>query len=434
MKTNIFLNCAFISCLLITGIERGIAQSIESVNVESVLKLAGANNLTVKEYQLRYEQALAEQTKAQEWWLPNIYAGTSTHFLTGDAMNTDGKIFTDVTRNNLWAGLGVSAEIDFARGKYDLLAAKQRAKAAGYQSSAERNRAILQALMTYFDMQADQVKYLFLQQLIKQADTLAQQVKVKVDAGLMYESEYLMASSNFSHLKVSMLQAKADWQREGIALASLLNLKNTGGMLSADTALIPLQIVREQTVADYMSNIEKRPEYLGLNEQLKSYYTLRKAAVNGIYKPKLRIGTDNGPFGGLGKTFQNTYQFNASLVWTLPLALLTTKGDIKRWDAQIKIQQNQVEQFRNLFVQEVTGANMQLQNSKEQVDVAKAALRTSGEAVYQGTQRQKLGTARPFEVFQSEQFYLQTQIDYLNAVANYNKAQYALYVAMGNNL
>lgn len=434
MKTNIFLKCAFISCLLITVLQQVTAQPIEAINVESVLKLAGANNLTVKEYQLRYEQALAEQTRAQEWWLPNLYAGTSTHFLTGAAMNTDGKIFTGVRQNNLWAGLGASAEIDFARGKYDVLAAKQRVKVAAYQSSAERNKAVLQALTTYFDMQADQVKYLFLQQLIKQADTLAQQVKVKVDAGLMYQSEYLMASSNFNHLKVSMLQAKADWQGKGIALARLLNIENPSGMLSADTTLIPLQIVPQQTVSNYMRNVEKRPEYSGLKEQLNSFYTLRQGAVKGFYKPKLRIGTDNGPFGGFGKTFQNTYQFNASLVWTLPLGLLTYKGDIKRWDAQIKLQQNQVEQFKNEFVQEVTDAGMQLQNTKEQMDVAKEALRSSGEALYQGTERQKLGTAKPFEVFQSQQFYLQAQIDYLNAVASYNKAQYALYVAIGNNL
>ena len=94
------------------------AQETMAVNIETVFKLAGANNLTIKEYELKYQQALADQSKAKEWWLPNIYAGASTHYLNGAAMNTDGKIFTGLNRNNLWAGLGITAEIDFSKGFY----------------------------------------------------------------------------------------------------------------------------------------------------------------------------------------------------------------------------------------------------------------------------------------------------------------------------
>ncbi len=184
------------------------------VNIETVLKLAGANNLTVQEYQLKYQQALAEQSKAKEWWLPNIYAGATTHYLNGAAMNTDGKIFTDVKQNNLWAGLGIGAEIDFSKGFYQSLAAKQKAEAMNYRSVAEKNIAILQAVQTYFDLQAEQLKYFFLQQIVNQSDTLSQQIKIKMDAGLLYQSDYLMSQSNFNHLKISMLQAKAEWQKK----------------------------------------------------------------------------------------------------------------------------------------------------------------------------------------------------------------------------
>ncbi len=66
--------------------------------------------------------------------------------------------------------------------------------------------------------------------------------------------------------------------------------------------------------------------------------------------------------------------------------------------------------------------------------IAKQALQSATEGLNQSIGRQKLGTAKPFEVFQSQQFYLQAQVDYINALTNYNKAQYALYVATGNNL
>lgn len=62
------------------------------------------------------------------------------------------------------------------------------------------------------------------------------------------------------------------------------------------------------------------------------------------------------------------------------------------------------------------------------------SLATKRGGLSQSIERQKLGTVKPFEVFQSQQFYLQAQIDYLQAVADYNKAQFALRVAQGEIL
>ena len=411
------------------------AQQNFPVNLETVLKLAGANNLTIQEYQLKYQQALAEQSKAKEWWLPNIYFGASTHYLNGAAMNTDGEIFTDIKRNNLWTGLGIGAEIDFSKGFYSSLAAKQKAEAMNYQSTAEKNKMILQAVQGYFDLQAEQLKYFFLQQLVGQSDTLSQQIKIKVDAGLLYQSDYLLSQSNYNHLKISMLQTKIEWQKKSAELVNLLNLENNVSLVSADTSLIPLKLIEQKNdTATYKNSFEKRAEYLGLNSELQSFQTLRKTANQGLLLPKLRAGFDNGAFGAYTTPLYNTYQFNASLLWNLPLGRFTYKGDLKKYDTQILIQQNEIEQFKNQYQQENSIANSQLQITEEQMTIAKQALQSSTEALSQSIERQKLGTAKPFEVFQAQQFLLQAQTDYLKSVSEFNKAQYSLYVAMGNNL
>lgn len=417
--------------LIVTATFTANAQQNFSVNLETVLKLAGANNLTVQEYQLKYQQALAEQSKANEWWLPNIYAGATTHYLNGAAMNTDGKIFTGVNRNNLWAGLGIAAEIDFSKGIYQSLAAKQKSQAADYFSTAEKNKAILNAVQTYFDLQAEQLKYFFLQQLVNQTDTLSQQIKIKVDAGLLYQSDYFLSQSNYSHLKISMLQTKVEWQNKSAELTNLLNLENNISLVSADTTLIPLSFTVQPTDTN---GFEKRPEYLGLNSQLQSFQTLRKTTNQGLLMPKLRVGFDNGAFGGYTTSLYNTYQFNASLLWNLPLGRLTYKGDLKKFDAQIFIQQNEIEQFKNQYQLEISIATSQIKIAGEQTTIAKLALQSSTEALNQSIERQKIGTAKPFEVFQAQQFFLQAQTDYLKAVSEYNKAQFALKVAKGEML
>ncbi len=416
---------------LLTAAISANGQDLHPLSMETVLQLAGANNLTVKEYQLKYQQALAEQSKAKEWWLPEVFVGVSTHYLNGAAMNGNGIFFTEVNRDNLWAGLGLNMEIDFNKGMYQPLAAKQKAQAAQYFSIAEKNKAILKAVQTCFDLQTEQLKYAFLQTLVNQSDTLSQQIEVQVKAGLRYQSEYLLAKSNQKHLQISLLQSKMEWQKQSAALANLLNLENNIQLVSADTSLLPLSFEMQ---ADNTISIEKRNEYLGLNSELQSVQTLRKATNEGLLLPKLRLGTDNGAFGAYSKPFYNTYQINASLFWTLPLGRLTYKGDLKQWDVKVMQKQNEIEQFKNQFQQEIATAKAQLQIATEQITVAKEALQLAGEALNQSVQRQKLGTVKPFEVFQAQQFYLQAQMDYLKAVGENNKAYFASKVAEGQLL
>lgn len=431
MSISIKLKKVVVPFILLIATQATNAQQPFAINLESVLQLAGANNLTVKEYQLRYQQAVADQSKAKEWWLPNIYAGYSTHYLNGAAMNTDGRIFTGVKQNNLWTGLGIAAEIDFGKGFYQSLAARQKAQSVSYFSVAEKNKAVLNAIHSYYDLQAAQLKYIFLKQLAEQSDTISQQIKIKVDVGLAYQSDYLLAQSNFKHITISMLQAKSDWSKMSAVLGSLLNLESNTKLLSADTVLAPLQLT---TVLNDTAGFQKRPEYLGLNASLQSYKTLRKTINQSLFIPRLKVGFDNGSFGAYSAQLYNTYQLNASLLWNLPLGRLTYKGDIKQWNAQIALQQNSVAQFQNQYQQETATAAAQVQIANEQITIAKEGLQSASEALYQSTERQKLGTAKPFEVFQVQQYYIQAQLDYINAVSEYNKAQYALFVATGNNL
>ncbi len=422
-------------CLCVFVAISSFAQQPFAINLETVLKLAGANDLVIKEYEARYQLTLAELAKAKEWWLPNIYFGASTHFLKGAAMNTDGKILTDVKRNNLWAGLGIGAEIDFTKGFYSPLAAMQKADAVNYKGTAEKNQTVLKAVQAYFDLQAEQLKYFFLQQLLNQSDTLSQQIKIKVDAGLLYQSDYLLSQSNYNHLEISKLQTKIEWQKKSAELTNLLNLEKNISLISADTSLIPLKFAEQVTDTTlYKTGFEKRAEFSALNSELQSFQTLRKTANQGLLLPKLRLGFDNGGFGSYSFPVYNTYQFNASLLWNLPLGWFTYKGDLKKYDSQILIQQNKIEQFKNQYQQQISIANSQLQITEEQMNIAKIALRSSTEALHQSMERQKLGTAKPFEVFQAQQFLLQAQTDYVKAVAEFNKSQFALKVVTGKNL
>lgn len=409
------------------------SQNISPITAQTILQLAGANNLTIKEYKARYQQAMADQVKAGEWWLPVLRAGVTTHYLHGAATNTIPNIVTGLNQNYLFSALGFSAEIDFNKGRYEYLAAKQTSVASNYTSIAARNQTILNALQTYYDLQAAQLSYLFLNQLAQQADTLTKQLKIQVDIGLRYQSEYLLAASNAQHYHIQALQQQENWQKSGVTLATLLNLTDNIQLISADTLMVPLKNDLMPDTA-LTKNYRVRPEYKSLEAELSSYQITRKISAAGFVLPKITIGTNDGLLGTYAYPLYGSYQVNASVIWTLPLGRLFKRGELQRQDARIAVQEVKIEQFKNQYLNETRIANIQMRYAYQQLLAASSALRMAGDALLQSQQRQQLGTAKAFEVIQAQQVYLQIKLDDLRAIAEYNKAVYAYYVATGGNL
>ncbi|MFT5802475.1 MAG: outer membrane protein TolC, partial [Nonlabens sp.] len=208
---NRFKEMRILTCvlfLLVGNTAKVSAQDTIAINLETILKVGGAANLTIKEYKERQELSLAKLAKAKEWWLPEVYAGVQTHQLWGAAMNADGRFFLDVTRQNLWGGLGVNATWDFAEGIYNVKAAHLKSEANKYLTQAESNQQLLKMIHSYYDLMTAQLNFNAYESLVIQSDKIAQQIQIQLEAGLLYESDLLVAKSNKNHLQLEMIQAK----------------------------------------------------------------------------------------------------------------------------------------------------------------------------------------------------------------------------------
>jgi outer membrane protein TolC len=73
----------------------------------------------------------------------------------------------------------------------------------------------------------------------------------------------------------------------------------------------------------------------------------------------------------------------------------------------MRLNEIEAEQFKVQINEEIANATSDLQLGKEQIETATEALDFTSEALRQSIARQELGTARPFEVFQAQQFFLQ---------------------------
>ena len=438
---------SFVLFLLIANTTKALAQDTIPINLEKILELGGADNLTIKEYKERQELSLAKLAKAKEWWLPELYAGAETHQLWGAAMNTGGRFFLDVNRQNLWTGLGLNAHWDFADGIYNAKSANLRSQASQYLTQAERNQQLLKMIDAYYKLMTAQLNYSAYQNLVGQSDTIALQIQVQVDAGLRYQSELLLAKSNKNHLQVEMLNAKKEYNNASANLKKLLNIEQNIKLASAEKSLLPLDFNVELNAIDDSVYLN-RPEMKANELEIQALEIERKKYTTGLLIPELNVGTYGSYFGRITGNvlpidpvqYPNPQQLyptgalNVSLKWKIPLGAITYQGDKKTFDSKIDLKEIETEQFRAQINEEIANAESDLQLGKEQIEITKEALDLTTEALYQSIERQKLGTAKPFEVFQAQQFFLQAQLDYIKAIANYNLAQYELQVATGNNL
>jgi len=405
------------------------------INLPTILKLAGANNLTIKQYELQYELSLAQIDKAKEWFLPTISVGPTMHYLSGAVMQTNGSILNDATQKELWLGGGIIGTLDFKSGIYNVMAKKQQSVAVKFESQTQRNGIILEAISEYYDLIVAQFNYNQLFNLLSQSDTLSQQIKVQVDAGIRYQSEYLLAQSNYNHIYFELTDAQVQMRKKSDALLSILNIDTNALLISSDTGIAPMQIVPGATDTGLTSQyVQNRPEYKSMQAELNSVQAEKKSTTVGLLMPKLEVATPDAMLGTFGEPYNNSYRLDAGLLWDIPIGRIIYKGDLKTYNAEINMEQNDMQQFGNVVHQQVADARAQIELSAEQMNFSRQSLAQSNKALTQSIEREKLGTVQPFEVFQSEQFYVQAENDYLKAVSDYNKAQYQLYVAMGNNL
>jgi len=407
----------------------------QPINLETALTLGGANNLTIKEFKLKQELAAAELTKSKEWWLPDLYAGVTSHQLNGNAMNGDGNFFVDVDRQSFWGGIGLNATWNFGDGIFLAKAAELRSEAAFHQTAAEKNHALLDIIESYYDFLAAQLYYAAYEKLATQADTIAQQMSLQVQIGLRLQSDELLAKSNYNHLRVEMLNARNDWNDAKAELTRLLNLDPYKKLIAVDNILVPLDLITGMAPPSiYDSSYQKRPEIKSQTLTLASLNQAKRTTTSGLWLPELQVGTYGSYFGGVFEPINPTSEVNAALMWKIPLGRLTYGGTLQKFNTQIGLQENEIAQTKAKINAEVMASSMQISTYKEQIEISLEGSQMAEEALNQTLQRQSLGMVRPLEILQAQEMFMKSRLDYLKAVASYNKAQYSYFVAIGNNL
>jgi len=421
-----YLVCYFIIGMALQPIQA--QNEIRPMTLTEVLERSGASSLHIQIWKQKYQMAVADEKLAAEWWMPTLYAGVQTHFRAGAAMNGDGRFFTDVRRDNMWAGVGFDVEWDLGKGPYERKIAIGKAEVMGLQTLVERQNHILKTVLTYFELQAENQKVFAYNELLLRSDSLIQQLSIQVEGGLAYASDLLLARSKHAHLQFSITESQKNQQNEAHLLRQLLSIREDHLILPSDT-FGPVELPREG-----FFSISFRPEWDQL--QIKKAILLDEEAIigKGQRLPTLKAGAFTSLFGDVVSPLYFTNQLNMAITWDLPLGRVFSQAEKQQLHVKSNMQELQLQALEQDILLEVRQGHNEIISSKTQINFAKESMRLAALALSQSQGRQKLRMAQPFEVFHAREALIIAQMDYIEAVKTHNQAQYKLYVALGNKL
>ena len=181
---------------------------------------------------------------------------------------------------------------------------------------------------------------------------------------------------------------------------------------------------------------------------LKSISAEKLTTTKAFFIPNLRLNSFGSLYGGLlgpvslmpsspGSEIKQLYpttSLNFSLQWKIPIEKLIYNGPTKKMEASEQIKELEIKEIKAAINQDIVTAKQNIIITKQQTELANKAYLQSKEAFNQCAKRQELGTLRLFELLQTQEIFIKSKLDYIEAIANYNKAQYAFQLATGINL
>jgi outer membrane protein TolC len=438
-------------------------EAINAIDLACALRLAGVSNPDMLLARQRVAQAAALQFLALSFVLPNLNTGLNYDDHNGPLQQSSGNILT-VNRQALYLGLGAGAiaagtvgipglqyTLNLSDGIFGYLAARYNLRARAAENIAVRNQMLLRVATAYMRLvRAESFLNIALKNQ-EMAHQIAYLTAAHARAGTGRQADADRAASELAYRNEVILQAEQEILVASASLAALLNIPPSVQLHAIDGWIVPTEIVPNSLPLHDLIFIatQQRPELAARrNDILVAVQQLRRQIFMPL-SPMILAGYSAGTFGGGSNLvaypngfqgFQGPYfgNFGARqdvdviMFWTAQNMGMGNLGKIRVARADQGIAQLEFLRELNRVRDEVAVAYARMHASYAQIDIARlgteAALRS-----YNEDYRRIYSTARglPIELLNSFHLLADARMQYLDAVVNYDAAQFALYVALG---
>jgi outer membrane protein TolC len=437
------------------------------VDLPSALRLAGVQNPEILLALQRVEEAVAARQLAAAQLLPSANAGTSVNIHDGPLQASTGQII-EVNRGSMYLGLGA-----FAVGAgtvnipglvwtgnvsdviYANLVSRERIRQQQFASQAVRNDVLVRVADAYLELARAEGRLAI---AVKNEGEAAEVARVTAEfaskkGGLAKQSDADRAATELNQKRTDLLEAEGMVQTASARLAQVLSVDPSSRLQTADVFTVPRTLVPDPIPLPELlaMALAQRPELQERQAAIRAAWLELDGAKCLPFSPNLILGYSAGSFGGGSNLVaEGLKQADGSLFQQNRFGSFAGRQDVDAvvyWSlrnlgigniALIRLARTNVrsEELRQIEVLDRIRAEVAVAQARSrarfaQIATSEQAVKSSESGFKADVERTRFGVGLPIEVIDSMRLLARSRYAYLDAIVDYNRAQFELYGALG---
>lgn len=420
-----------------------------ALSLGSILHLADAQNPNVALARERINEAYARVQRAEALWLPSLRAGLNYNHHEGAIQSVAGDVF-QTNRSAFGGGFGAGmygaaspgipgliAQFHLSDAIFQPKIASHQAASRQFSATAARNDVLRDAATGYLELVRAEHGLAIAHEALENTGKLTDITRQYSETGQGLQSDFERMETELALRRDQLAVEQEAIQVASARLAQILHADPAIRIVTGEPVVAPLEVMNvDDAAAAYVAlGLSRRPE---LSEQRHLVCEAIERMNREKYAPlipSVLLGMSYGGMGGgLGTSIVNSNQrFDADAVAYWEIRNLGLGDSAARGEAASIARQTQLKEVAVLdrVAREVTEAHAQVSQRKKRLETARKGIIAAERSYQLNLQRIENAQGLPIEVLQSIQALATARRAYLNAVVDYNIAQFELCRSTG---
>lgn len=435
-----------------------IAPEFAPIDLTSALQLAGVQNPDLNVARTRILEAAAQRQLAAAYFLPSINPGFDYDSHSGVLQQSNGNILS-LNRSTVYVGAGSYAvgsgtvnipgvyyAGNIGVGAFSYLASKQTVVQREFETVAVRNQVLLQVTEAYSELLRAEGRRAVQTQARDEARVIAKLTREFAEKGQGRIADANRAATQLARREADIKAAEAEVLVASAQLCRVLNLDPSIRLHPIDAYVVPQPIVPDpipvaELIATGMLN---RPELAAQRAAIQSALYMLEGAKVLPFSPTVLLGFSAGGFGGGSNLvrpifggFSGREDLDAIAYWTIQNLGVGNVALIKIAKARLKVTEFQQIELLNMVRAQIAEAYARAHARYAQIRTYEDAVRAGYLSYHEDLIRiRAMGgpeehNVLPIELLNSFDLVARARLDYVDAIVDYNEAQFHLWVALG---
>jgi outer membrane protein TolC len=441
-----------------------LQQEATPIDLLTALQLAGQQNPEILLGQQHVVEAVAQCQLAAAQFLPTLNLGTSVDSHWGVLQQSNGNILS-VRREAVFVGAGANAiaagtvnipgvlwTLNVSDAIFNFLSGRQNVDRSAFAGQAVNQDVTLRVALAYNDLVRSEGMRGVAIFTRNDARELARLTADYATTGQGRKADADRAATELARRDANLYEAEGNVIRASAAMCRLLHLDPSLRLHAADNQVIPRSIVPDPIPLPELLAIAllNRPELNERRAAAAQALLSLKAAQMLPFSPTVFLGFSAGGFGGgsdvaaapvtslpFGRgqarftTLDDRQDLDVMAYWTLQSLGVGNKAQINVARSRLSSADMEILVTLDRVRSEVAGAYARTHARFAQIRTCELAITAGMHAFEEDMERIKGAEGLPLEVVDSLRLLARSREKYLNAILDYNQAQFQLYVALG---